>query len=84
MGSNKAAGEDGITSEIYKSTVEIVPRYITAIYSGCLRSGTFPTRWKKAEIIPIPKPGKENSDEVSKLRPVSLLSIGGKVLEKVF
>jgi hypothetical protein len=38
---------------------------------------------EKTRIIPITKPGKENSDDVSKFRPISLLNIGGKVLEKV-
>jgi len=36
-----------------------------------------------AKIIPIVKPGKEGSDEVSKFRPISLLASGGKVLEKL-
>jgi hypothetical protein len=83
MGSNKAPGEDEITSETYKSTFLILPRYITAIYNGCFRSGTFPLRWKKAKITPILKPGKEYIDKVSKFRPIGLLNIGGKVLEKV-
>jgi len=51
MGNKKAPGEDGITNEIFKSLVEILPRYITANYKGCLRSGTFPTRWKKAKNL---------------------------------
>jgi hypothetical protein len=34
-------------------------------------------------IIAITKPGKEGSDEVSKFRPIRLLDIGGKVLEKL-
>jgi len=34
-------------------------------------------------LTQITKPGKENSDEVSKFRPISLLNVGGKVLEKV-
>jgi hypothetical protein len=38
---------------------------------------------KRTQLIPIIKPGKENSEEVSKFRPISLLNIGGKVLEKV-
>jgi hypothetical protein len=38
---------------------------------------------KRAQIIPITRPGKENSDDVSKFSPISLLSIGGKVLKKV-
>jgi len=63
--------------------VEILPRYLTAIYNKCLKTGIFPKRWKKAIIIPIIKPGQEGSDEVSKFRPISLLNTGGKVLEKI-
>ncbi len=38
---------------------------------------------KKALILPIIKPGQEESDDVSKFRPISLLDIHGKVLEKI-
>ena len=76
MGNKKAPGEDGITGEIYKSAMEILPRYITAIYNGCLRRGNFPKRWwKRGKIIPITKPGKEKSEDVSKFRPISLLNM---------
>ena len=68
---------------MYKRLVETLPRYITAIYNGCLKKGIFPRRWKKALILPIIKPGHEGSSEVSKFRPISLLDIGGKVLEKI-
>jgi hypothetical protein len=83
MDNKKAPGEDGITGEVYKSAFEVFPRYITAMYNGCLRRGVFPKRWKSAKLIPIVKPGKENSDEVSTFRPISLLNTGGKVLEKL-
>jgi hypothetical protein len=52
------------------------------MYNGCLSSGVFPKRWKRAILIPTIKPGKENSEDVSKFRPVSLLNIGVDVLEK--
>ena len=81
-GNKKAPGEDGISGETYKSASELFPSYITAIYNGCLKRGIFPLRWKRARLIPITKPGKENSEDVSKYRPISLLNIGGKVLEK--
>jgi len=42
----KAPGEDGITGEVYKSAFEVFPRYITAMYNGCLRRGFFPKKWK--------------------------------------
>jgi len=69
MGKNKAPGEDGIPSEVFKSVVEILPRYMRAIYNGCLRKGTFPQRWKKALVISITKPGKTETEEASKFRP---------------
>jgi len=47
-----------------------------------LRESSFPKKWKKVKIIPITKPGKENSTNVSKFRPISLINVGGKVLEK--
>jgi len=53
------------------------------MYNECLRSGVFPDRWKRAKLIPITEPGIENSEDVSKFRPISLLNTGGKVLEKV-
>jgi len=34
-------------------------------------------------VIPVTKPGKDNSEEVSKVLPISLLNVGGKVLEIV-
>jgi len=48
-----------------------------------LRSGCFPKNWKIAKIIPIAKPDREDSLNPSKYRPVSLLNIGGKVIEKL-
>jgi hypothetical protein len=75
---NLTLEEIAITGEIYKSTFEIFPGYITALYNGFLRRGVFPTRWKGAQLIPITKPGKENSEDISKFCPVSLLNIGGK------
>ena len=79
----KAPGIDGITAGIYLRTFNIFPRLITAIYNQCLKRGCFPKKWKIAKIIPIIKPGKENSMDPSKYRPISLLNIGGKVLEKL-
>jgi hypothetical protein len=83
MDNKKAPGIDGITGEGYESVFEIFPVYFTAIYNNFLNRGIFPKRWKTAKMIPIVKPGKENSDEPSKFRPISLLNVGGNVLEKL-
>jgi hypothetical protein len=80
---NKAPGEDGITGDIYQRVYTQVPTTICTIYNECLRKGCFPKKWKKVKIIPITKQGKEKSTEVSKFRPISLINVGGKVLEKL-
>jgi len=61
VGNKKAPGEDGITGEIYKSNYEFFPCYITALHKGCLRRGVFPTRWKRAKLIPIKNLGKKTA-----------------------
>ena len=83
MDNKKWPGIDGITGEVYKSFFEIFAEYLTAMYNGCLNKGIFPKRWKTAKMIPIVKPGKENCDDASKFRPISLPNVGGKVLEKL-
>jgi hypothetical protein len=82
LGGEKAPWVDGIKGVIFKGAFKLFPNYITELYNGCLRQGTFPTRWKRAKVIPLTKPGKENS-EVSKFRQISLLNVGGKILGKV-
>ena len=56
---------------------------MTEIYNECLRKGYFPKQWKCSIIIPIVKPGKEGSTEVTKYRLINLLNVGGLVLEKL-
>jgi hypothetical protein len=34
-------------------------------------------------MVPIPKPGRENINDASKYRPISLINVGGKALEKI-
>jgi hypothetical protein len=74
---------DGITGGIYLRTFNTFPRLVTAMYNQCPKRGCFRKRWKIAKIIPIIKPGKEKSRDPSKYRPISLLIIGGNVLEKL-
>ena len=45
-------------------------------------SGKFPTSWKQATIIPIPKPGKDNTDP-SNYRLIALTSCLCKTLERM-
>ena len=51
------------------------------IFNDCINSGFFPDSWKYANVQPIHK--KENRQTKSNYRPISLLPICGKVLEKI-
>jgi hypothetical protein len=53
------------------------------LYGKCLQKGCFSRKWKKAKIIPVIKPGREKVEDASKFRPISLINVGNKVLEKL-
>jgi hypothetical protein len=82
MNRNKTPGEDGITSEILKCTYNLLPKSTTAMYNGCFRTVCFPKIWKRANLIPIVKPGKETCEDMTKYRPISFLNTAAKLLEK--
>lgn len=52
------------------------------IFNSIIRVGYFPSQWKVASIIVIPKPGKP-PEKVESYRPISLLPILSKVFEKL-
>jgi hypothetical protein len=78
----KAPGPDNISNTALKLLPPKVVVALTAIFNASLRLCHFPSRWKNATVIFIPKPGK-NSKLAQSYRPISLLSSIGKVLEKV-
>jgi hypothetical protein len=49
MGNKKAPGEDEIPNEVWKCIGAILPRYLTAIYNGCLREGDFPKKVEESK-----------------------------------
>jgi len=56
--------------------------FLKVLMNQCLRLGHFPSQWKCAKVILIRKPGKPA--EVGSYRPISLLAILSKILEKLF
>ena len=79
----KTPGEDGLTSDILIRVFNKFPQSFTELYNACLKQGQFPTQWKQSIILPIVKPGKEDIPDVTKYRPISLLNVGGKLLERL-
>lgn len=78
---NKAPGYDKITPLIVKSISGYIVDVLVYIFNLSLSSGTFPTELKKAVIIPLFK--KNDKLEPTNYRPISLLPILSKLLEKI-
>ncbi|CAK1553159.1 unnamed protein product, partial [Leptosia nina] len=79
----KAPGKDGLTADICKEVIKTDPTLYLNIVNKCLELGYFPTLWKEATIIVIKKPGRDNYKEPKSYRPIGLLPVMGKILEKL-
>lgn len=78
---DSAPGIDGIQASLIKSIKSHILEPLTYILNLSLSSGVFPTSWKTACVIPIHKSGCTFSPE--NYRPISLLTIFSKILEKI-
>jgi hypothetical protein len=56
--------------------------HFTNLFNHCLQLSHFPNPRKEAKVITLPKPGKGPKFSQN-LRPISLLSTTGKLVEKV-
>jgi hypothetical protein len=78
----KSPGHDLITNAILKKIPIKAITYLSILFNSLIRIGHFPTEWKKATIIMIKKPGKDNTNPNSN-RLISLLSSVSKIFEKI-
>jgi hypothetical protein len=79
---SKAPGFDRVHNTLLKQLPWCGIVYLNLIISSCFKLCYFPEAWKKAQVIAIPKPGK-NPSLASSYRPISLLSSLSKILERV-
>ena len=79
---NTAVGPDEIHYEFLKQLPSCSLDFLLQAFNEVWVSGKFPTSWKQATIIPIPKPGKDNTDP-SNYRPIALTSCLCKTLESM-
>ena len=78
---SKSSGIDNISSLVIKTAFECLIPEITHMYNLSICTAKFPNTWKKALVVPIPKKG--DLTRVQNYRPISLLPLPGKVMEKL-
>ena len=73
---SNAEGPDDINPKFIKLLLPRLLNYITYIFNSIFTTSCFPTLWKTARIVPIPK---SNSD----FRPIAILPYLSKVFERL-
>jgi len=74
----KAGGPEGIPPELLKYALHPVSQMLHALFLHVWRSGRVPAEWRDGILISLYK-GKGSKDECGSYRPISLLSVQGKV-----
>ena len=76
----KSTGPDGL-SALFLKQVEEIAVSLTYLYNKSLSTGSFPAGWKKSNVTPVHKGG--STDDPGNYRPISVVPIVAKLLEKV-
>ena len=77
----KSSAIENVSSRIIKDAFLAIPGKVCQLFNASIAQGVFPSEWKYATIVPLQKEG--DRDNVTNLRPVSLLPLPGKILEKI-
>ena len=76
----KAHGSDGLSARILKESSSVISGPISHLFALSIEECATPATWKLAYVTPVPKSQKPTIDD---LRPISLLPIIVKILEKL-
>ena len=77
---NKACGPDLISPHLLKESAGVLARPLSILFNRSLEQGYFPTVWKQGNVCPLYK--KDDKSLPSNYRPITLLSILGKTMER--
>ncbi|KAM7296697.1 uncharacterized protein ISCGN_021854 [Ixodes scapularis] len=74
-----APGPDRVTNMTLRNLDDESVMRLTTYVNECWREGSLPDAWKRAHVVMIPEPAKQVT--IDNLRPISLTSCVGKVME---
>ncbi|GFT50301.1 probable RNA-directed DNA polymerase from transposon X-element [Trichonephila clavipes] len=78
----KSPGPDQITNIALKYLPINAITHLTKIYNRCLINSHFPTQWKIAIVVMLPKPNQDHKFSQN-YRPISLLNTTAKIFERI-
>ena len=81
LNTSKATGPDEISPNLLRNCADELSGILAQLFTDCLKQQTWPKIWKSGRVIPVHK--KEDKSKVKNYRPVTLLSVISKVMEKV-
>ena len=76
----KSSGPDGISARMLKATATSIASSLCRLFNLSVTTGHFPAAWKISNVVPIPKDGDKSAP--NNYRPISLLPIVSKLLER--
>ena len=78
---NKSSTIDYVSSRILKDAFIVLTDRLERCFNLSFDLGVFPDAWKIAKITPLHKGGPKN--QINNYRPISLLPLPGKLMEKI-
>ena len=70
LNSNKAHGWDGISIRMIQICDEKIALPLKIIFDTALKSGSYPDKWKRANVVPVDK--KESKNMLKNYRPIPI------------
>ena len=80
LDNKKSSGLDEISNYCLKIALPYIVEPLTFIFNQCFINNVFPAALKKAKVIPLYK--SNNINDVNNYRPISLLPVLSKILER--
>ena len=81
LDTNKASGLDGISVRMLKETAATISPILCTLFNLSITMGVVPDSWNTSLITPVPKQG--DLSDPNNYRPISLLPVISKVLERI-